>query len=224
VIGRVPEIGDAGQLGCRILEQLQPFSGELLLDRQRLSCLDSAGMGKAGDYPRADWIGHDKNHRDRQRRRLGGKRGRHAAGNENLDVQARQVLDLFDQAIAALFRGPDLDYNVLAFDIAVLAQTLAEAVEPSLPPLRRLATRPPARSPAVARAPAVRPTERQGSAPGPRHAPHPQRAPRSLDDLVGEVEDGGWDGQTQRHGRLQVDNQLEPSGLLNGQVGGLGAL
>ena len=91
-----------------LLQQLQPFSGELLLDRQRLPGHAAAGVGKTGDDPGADRIGHDKNHRDQQRGPLGGKGSRDAAGNENLDVQARQVLDLFDQAIDAFFRvsGP----------------------------------------------------------------------------------------------------------------------
>ena len=35
--------------------------------------------------------------------------------------------------IDALFRGPDLDCDVLALDIAVLLQTLAEAFEAPLP-------------------------------------------------------------------------------------------
>jgi len=45
-----------------------------------------------------------------------------------------------------------------------------------------------------------------------------------FDDLVGEVEDRGRDRQAERLGGLQVDDQLEPRRLLNGQVRGLGAL
>jgi transposase len=46
----------------------------------------------------------------------------------------------------------------------------------------------------------------------------------SFDDLVGKIEDRGRDRQPERFGGPQVNNQLEPCRLLNGQVGGLGAL
>ena len=45
-----------------------------------------------------------------------------------------------------------------------------------------------------------------------------------LDDLVGPLEQRLRDGEPERLGGLEVDDQLELGGLLHGQVGGLGAL
>src|SRR5262249_42200310 len=49
-------------------------------------------------------------------------------------------------------------------------------------------------------------------------------AAKSLDYFVGSNEDGLWNGQAQRLGGLEVDRQLELGGLLDGEIGRLGAL
>jgi hypothetical protein len=41
----------------------------------------------------------------------------------------------------------------------------------------------------------------------------------SFEDLVGAGEDGGRHGQAERLGGVEVDHQLEPSGLLDRQIG-----
>jgi len=45
-----------------------------------------------------------------------------------------------------------------------------------------------------------------------------------LDDLVGEVEDRGWDRHADRLGGLQVDDKQEFGWLLDREISGLGAL
>src|SRR5207247_178208 len=52
----------------------------------------------------------------------------------------------------------------------------------------------------------------------------PQQTASSFKHLVGAGEHRGRDGETQSLGGLEVDYQLELRGLLDGQVGGLGAL
>ena len=55
--------------------------------------------------------------------------------------------------------------------------------------------------------------------------PDPKRAPaRLLDDLVGAGEDRGRDGQAERRGGFEIDDQLEGRRLLDRQIGGLDAL
>jgi hypothetical protein len=46
----------------------------------------------------------------------------------------------------------------------------------------------------------------------------------SLDQLVRPPQQRRRDGQPERHGGLEVDDQLELGRLLDGQVAGLGAL
>ena len=48
--------------------------------------------------------------------------------------------------------------------------------------------------------------------------------PRLLDHLVGPPQHRLRDRQPQRLGGLEIDDQLELGGLLDGQVAGLGAL
>src|SRR5713226_8963773 len=48
--------------------------------------------------------------------------------------------------------------------------------------------------------------------------------PCLFDHLVGHDEDGLWDGEVECLRGLQVDDQMEPRGLLDGEVGGLGSL
>src|SRR6266852_8932767 len=48
--------------------------------------------------------------------------------------------------------------------------------------------------------------------------------PSLFDHLCGAIEDGQRDGEIERFRRLHVDDQIEPCGLLDGEVGGLGAL
>src|SRR5262245_15381892 len=50
------------------------------------------------------------------------------------------------------------------------------------------------------------------------------RAASSLDDLGGPDENHRRHGQAQRFGGLKIDYQLEPGGLLDWQISGLGAL
>src|SRR2546422_9082948 len=50
------------------------------------------------------------------------------------------------------------------------------------------------------------------------------RTTSSLDYLVGKREHGRWDRDSQRLGRLRVDDQIEAGDYLHGQVGGFGAL
>jgi hypothetical protein len=45
----------------------------------------------------------------------------------------------------------------------------------------------------------------------------------SFDHLIGAGEQRGWNGETERLRRLEVDDELEFGGLLDGQVRGLGA-
>src|SRR4030095_1693428 len=47
--------------------------------------------------------------------------------------------------------------------------------------------------------------------------------PSLLDDLIGPLQQRLRDGEADRLGRLEVDDQLELRGLLDGQVAGLGA-
>src|SRR5712664_394815 len=47
---------------------------------------------------------------------------------------------------------------------------------------------------------------------------------QSFNDLVGAGEDRGRDGEAERLGGVEIDDQLEPSRLLDRQIGGLGAL
>jgi hypothetical protein len=42
---------------------------------------------------------------------------------------------------------------------------------------------------------------------------------RLFDHLVGAGEEGGWDRQTDFLSSLQIDDQFEPSWLLDGQLG-----
>src|SRR5689334_4382456 len=46
----------------------------------------------------------------------------------------------------------------------------------------------------------------------------------SFDHLVGAGEDGWWDAEPERLCRLQIDDQLKRRRLLDGQIGGLGAV
>src|SRR5882672_9328415 len=46
---------------------------------------------------------------------------------------------------------------------------------------------------------------------------------RSFDDLVGAGEDRWRDGEAERLGGIEIDNQLECGRMLNGQIGGLSA-
>src|SRR3954454_21254077 len=50
------------------------------------------------------------------------------------------------------------------------------------------------------------------------------RSPRSFDYVVGAGEQGGRDGEADRLGRLEVDQEGIASRFLERQVGGLGAL
>src|ERR1700752_3857401 len=47
---------------------------------------------------------------------------------------------------------------------------------------------------------------------------------RSLDDLLGPGQDGGWQGESQSSRGLEVDDELELRRLLDRQVGRTGAL
>src|ERR1700704_2084954 len=52
----------------------------------------------------------------------------------------------------------------------------------------------------------------------------PETPPRSLDHLIGPLQEGGRDRQAERLCGLEVDDEIELRRLLDGQVGGLGAL
>src|SRR6266404_2555577 len=47
---------------------------------------------------------------------------------------------------------------------------------------------------------------------------------QSFNDLVGAGKDRRRDGQAERRGSLEIDDQLEPGRLLHRQISGLGAL
>jgi hypothetical protein len=53
---------------------------------------------------------------------------------------------------------------------------------------------------------------------------HGARGNRLFDDLVGAGEDRWRHGQPERFGGLEIDDQLEVGRLVDGQIGGLGAV
>jgi len=82
--------------------------------------------------------GGAKHDRDRRRCVLGCKCRRHAEGRgDEGDLAANEVGCQFRQAIGVVMRPPEFDGQVLALDVAALAESLAESSHSIYEPLRR---------------------------------------------------------------------------------------
>jgi hypothetical protein len=83
---------------------------------------------EAGDEPRRDGIGGDAPHDDRYRagRVPGSKARRGAGGHDELDLHGDELGRERGQPVVAVLREAVLDDEVLALDVAALAQTLAK--------------------------------------------------------------------------------------------------
>src|SRR5215831_16424013 len=127
---RIPDQADTLDGRHRFLEQLEPLPHQPFLFRLRETREVAAGAPEAFDDADADRIPHS--HEDDGQgldRRSGGDRARRGGDDDDLDLLLGELAQQGGEAIHVAI-GPALhDDNVLALDIAPLAQTALESIE-----------------------------------------------------------------------------------------------
>jgi hypothetical protein len=125
-VGRIPQDRDAGDARQQLLQQLEPLCVDLGRHRGRPRDVPS-GAGDARDDPGGDGIA-DRSHDDREGSRslFRGESGRCASRNNDVDLETDRLRDKRWVAIIATLCPSVLDHDVLALDVAEIAQFLAE--------------------------------------------------------------------------------------------------
>jgi hypothetical protein len=92
-----------------------------------MSCDVAARPGQLRDEPGAHWIAAERHDdRDRPRRLLGGSHRLGRRGDDHVDVEAHELGGETGESVGVAVRVSGLEDDVLALEVAEVAQTLAE--------------------------------------------------------------------------------------------------
>jgi len=128
-VGRIPENGQLGERGDRLLEELHVL-GAHLGEHPGGARHVAAGLSEARHDSARDGIAHrHEDNRNRLRGLLGRQRGLGRERDDNVGLKANKLGRQFGKLIELSFRPTELERDVLALEVTEIRQALTHGRE-----------------------------------------------------------------------------------------------